>query len=112
MVDQDRSTPLTARPLRWADFSEDVETAERVETAHALPRQCEGGAQGGSLMLKLKLLNAALVVALGLSSGVASAQSDQAAQQGNALDKPSNKAEQQAVGIPAEPGTQSGPTVQ
>ena len=45
-------------------------------------------------MFKLKLLNAALAVALGLGFGIATAQTDQAAQHGNALDKPSNKADQ------------------
>ncbi len=63
-------------------------------------------------MFKLKLLNAALAVALGLGFGIATAQTDQAAQHGNALDKPSNKADQQAVGIPAKPGAQSGQTAQ
>lgn len=63
-------------------------------------------------MFKSKSLNAALALALGLSFGVATAQTDQPAQQGNALDKPSNKADQQAVGIPAKPGTQSGPAAQ
>jgi uncharacterized protein HemX len=63
-------------------------------------------------MFKLKLLNAALAVALGLGFGIASAQTDQATQHGNALDKPSNKADQQAVGIPAKPGAQSGQTAQ
>ena len=59
-------------------------------------------------MLNVKSLNAALALALGLSFGIATAQTDQPTQQGNALDKPSNKADQQAVGIPAKPGTQAG----
>jgi hypothetical protein len=63
-------------------------------------------------MCKLKSLNAALALALGMGFGIATAQTDLAAQQGNALDKPSNKADQQAVGIPAKPGTQSGPVAQ
>jgi len=63
-------------------------------------------------MCKLTSLNAALALALGLGFGTATAQSDQAAQQGNALDRPSNKADQQAVGISAKPGTQSGPAAQ
>jgi hypothetical protein len=63
-------------------------------------------------MCKLKSLNAALALALGLGFGIAAAQSDQAAQQGNALDRPSNKADQQAVGIAAKPGAQAGPAAQ
>jgi hypothetical protein len=63
-------------------------------------------------MCKSKSLNAALALALGLGFGIATAQADQAAQQGDALNKPSNKADQQAVGIPAKPGTQSGQVAQ
>jgi hypothetical protein len=63
-------------------------------------------------MCKLKSVNAALALVLGMGFGVATAQTDLATQQGNALDRPSNKADQQAVGIAAKPGTQAGPAAQ